>query len=130
MLNEEKQLRQIIRSIIREAMDGMLVTEGKGKKGSKNKQGKKVVGKGKDTKTIKNSKVKVKRQRVTEKLKSSTTNCAPYAYALWPNKDKDNARSQFYKCRDEKPNDNGEAYSFTDAEITKLYSMLSDEDIN
>ena len=50
---------------------------------------------------------------------------APYAYALWPDKDKDSARSYFYKCLKGEPNDSGVPYEFDDSEINRLYSMLS-----
>lgn len=50
---------------------------------------------------------------------------APYAYALWPGKEKSDARSQFSKCLWGKLNDDGFPYSFTDAEITRLYSMIT-----
>lgn len=50
---------------------------------------------------------------------------APYAYALWPDKDKDSARSYFYKCLKNELNDSGVPYEFSDAEINHLYSMIS-----
>lgn len=50
---------------------------------------------------------------------------APYAYALWPDKDKDSARSYFYKCLKGEKNDSGVPYEFDDSEINRLYSMLS-----
>ena len=50
---------------------------------------------------------------------------APYAYALWPEKEPSDARSQFSKCLWGKLNDDGYPYSFTDAEIAHLSSMIS-----
>ena len=69
-----------------------------------------------------------KRQRVIERLKSDKVDVAQYAYALWPDKDEDSARSYFYKCLDGKTNDNGDIYKFSDKEINTLYSLLSNEE--
>lgn len=113
----ETQLRQAIRRMIKESIQEIAnekLNEEKEKKQNDS-----------STKTIRNSNVKVLRKRVIERLKDKTTDCAPYAYMLWPEKDKDNARSQFYKCRDGELNDNGDAYSFTDQEIVKIASMLT-----
>jgi len=50
---------------------------------------------------------------------------APYAYSLWPEKEKSDARSQFSKCLWGKLNDDGYPYSFTESEISHLYNMIS-----
>lgn len=79
------------------------------------------------------SKNKTKKKAITQSLKTRIISIlrqdeidkAPYAYKLWPKKDKDSARSYFYKCLNQKKNEDGVPYSFTDKEFTKLYSLLS-----
>lgn len=67
-----------------------------------------------------------KKKRIIQYLKDEKTDIAPYAYELWPDKDKDSARSYFYKCLDGKTNDNGDVYSFSDDEFNRLHSMITD----
>lgn len=66
-----------------------------------------------------------KKTRIIEILKQDEVDKAPYAYALWPDKEKDSARSYFYKCLNQEKNDDGVPYSFSDREFNRLYSMLS-----
>lgn len=65
-----------------------------------------------------------RRKRVIEYLKNDSSDCAPYAYKLWPDTDKDTARGYFYKCRD-----NEYGARFSDDEINRLYSMISSNTI-
>lgn len=69
-----------------------------------------------------------KRQRVIDYLKQDKVDIAQFAYDLWPDKDEDSARSYFYKCLDGKLNDSGEHYRFSDEEVNRLYSMISDNE--
>lgn len=65
-----------------------------------------------------------RRKRVIEYLKNASSDCAPYAYKLWPDTDEDTARGYFYKCRD-----NEYGARFSDDEINRLYSMISSNSI-
>lgn len=121
-LNEEKVLRAKIKSMIRESLfdSGYNMFE----KESPEKSNKSKDNKGKTS----NSSLK-KRQRVLQALKADEVDVAQYAYKLWPNKDEDTCRSYFYKCLDGKEDDNGNPYKFSDEEINRLYSMLSNKSI-
>lgn len=70
-----------------------------------------------------------RRERVISRLKSDGVDVAQYAYRLWPDKDKNSARSYFYKCLDGKTNDTGDVYKFTSDEINRLYSMLANNEL-
>ena len=116
-LKEEIQLKNYIKGIIKENFfnDFGVAEKSKSKRGNHSDATK--------------NKMPGKRAHVISMLKNPGLDNAPYAYKLWPRKDKANARSQFYKCRDGEKNDNGDVYSFTDREIVRLYSMLSDPDV-
>ena len=66
------------------------------------------------------------KRRIIQYLKDEKTDIAPYAYELWPDKDEDSARSYFYRCLDNKTNDEGDVYSFSDDEFNRLHSMITD----
>lgn len=70
-----------------------------------------------------------RRKRVISYLKSDGVNVAAFAYSLWPDKDKDSARSYFYKCLNGEKNDNGAFYNFSDDEINTLYTKISSRSI-
>lgn len=70
-----------------------------------------------------------RRKRVISYLKSDGVNVAAFAYSLWPDKDKDSARSYFYKCLNGEKNDNGTFYNFSDDEINSLYNKISSHSI-
>ena len=59
-----------------------------------------------------------KRRTVSQLLKDKKIDYAPIAYKLWPDMSEDAARSWFSKKVD------GKNESFTDEEISKVYSML------
>lgn len=84
-------------------------------------------GDGKDDrkKEKKNMAAASKRARVIQWLKDDSVNCAEIMRKLWhpASKKEDAARSYFYKCRDGELNDSGVAYSFSDKDINKLYSI-------
>ena len=67
--------------------------------------------------------------RVIQALKKKGVNKAQYAYKIWPNKDKDSARSYFYKCLNHEKNDDGDVYSFDAEDTTKLRSALTNDSI-
>lgn len=85
----------------------------------------------KPSKSNKKSKAQRKRTSVLHYFKQRTKDgnllhkLAPFAYALWPEKDDANARSEFTKCLWGRLNDDGYPYSFTDDEINSLESMIS-----
>ena len=70
-----------------------------------------------------------KRQRVVSRLKDPGVDVAQYAYQLWPDKDEDSARSYFYKCLNGEKNDSGVPYKFSDDEVNRLYSLLSNDSL-
>ena len=55
-----------------------------------------------------------RRLKVIHVLQSPQVDLAQYAYKLWPNKDKDSARSYFYKCLNREKDDNGNGKQTTD----------------
>ena len=63
---------------------------------------------------------------------------AQYAYRLYgiePKKGEDtndmkNARSKFMKCLNHETNETGYPYSFTTAEVNRLYSIISNNQLN
>lgn len=146
-LIKESDLKNMIRSLVRESLEGFdfndpNLTE-RDKKSSKKKPGK---GKKKSDKILyknhekhiknlkskkdRNEKAKIRQQVLNyfrRKTKRGTlvVKSAPYAYALWPDLEKSNARSQFTKCLWNKLNDDDYPYSFTDAEISQLRGMIS-----
>ena len=112
-LNEEKILRETIKNIIRETIfDYFNNEEQSDKEDSEDRQAK-----------------KMSKSRVINQLKSKGINKAQFAYKLWPEKDKDSARSYFYKCLNHETNDDGDVYSFDDKEATELRSMLNNQQL-
>ena len=126
-LQESIELKKRIKNILKEDFQNYFATNEKSNKGdySDGSQGNKEDGVSDAVK----QKIPGKRGHVITMLKNPGLDNAPFAYRLWPNKDKANARSQFYKCRDGEKNDNGDVYSFTDKEIVRLYSMLTDTNV-
>ena len=131
---ERQMLQEHINMMVENIVDEEFLAE-KGKKKKKKKTNKKTSDdKDKnDSKTnkrinSKNTKAASRRARVIKWLKDPTINCAEIMRKLWkpsPRKE-DAARSFFYKCRDGALNDSGVAYSFSDAEINKLYAIKND----
>lgn len=126
-LKEEQILKNYVKGLIREAFETMAsdymrennVSEKKSKTPHKKREGKK-------------ENMMYRRRAVIDALDTEKhgqgeikLDVAPYAYALWPDKDKDSARSYFYKCLKNELNDSGVPYEFSDAEINHLYSMIS-----
>ena len=66
-----------------------------------------------------------KRKAVMQWLDSALELHSVLSYKLFPNIDKDSARSEFSKKYNGE-DANGKAYDFTSSEITKLYNMRSD----
>lgn len=69
-------------------------------------------------------------QQVISYFKKPGINNAPYAYKLWPKKEKANARSLFAKRLNRATNDDGVEYKFKPEEINKLYSLISSDALN
>lgn len=119
MINEmqEKLLKKKIKKIIREVIkennffeNGYFETEEKNepKSGNVNKKGSENT-----------------RQEVEKWVGSSLQKDSRLAYELWPEKDKDTARSLFAKKANGK-DANGNAYEFTEPEIVKLANIKDD----
>lgn len=131
---EKQMLQEHINMMVENIVDEEFLAE-KGKKKKKKKANKKTSddkdkNDSKKNKRInsKNTKAASRRARVIKWLKDPTINCAEIMRKLWkpsPRKE-DAARSFFYKCRDGALNDSGVAYSFSDAEINKLYAIKND----
>ena len=131
---ERQMLQEHINMMVENIVDEEFLAE-KGKKKKKKKANKKTSddkdkNDSKKNKRInsKNTKAASRRARVIKWLKDPTINCAEIMRKLWkpsPRKE-DAARSFFYKCRDGALNDSGVAYSFSDAEINKLYAIKND----
>lgn len=69
--------------------------------------------------------IKGKEEAVLKWLNSAQELHSVLAYELWPNKDRDSARSEFskkYRGHD----DDGKEYHFDDVEINTLYNMRDD----
>ena len=114
---EEKQLKEKIKEMVIESVfDFMQNHESK----SNDKE---------DNQDTNKSNKKATKSRVIDALKSKGIDKAQYAYKLWPEKDKDSARSYFYKCLNHKKNDDGDTYSFDSDEFTKLNTMLTNKQI-
>jgi len=128
-INEERILKDYIKELVRESFETLAssyhqennMLEKKSKKTSEHKK-----------KSKRKHGMAMRRRAVIDALDTERKgqgeiklDVAPYAYALWPEKDKDSARSYFYKCLKGEVNDSGVPYEFDDAEINRLYSMLS-----
>lgn len=126
---KESQLTNIIRNIIRESLEEYDFGDPNlYEKGSKSKD--KESSKDNPEKELDKHVRKAKREVLNffkKRSKNGTliNKSAPYAYALWPEKEKSDARSQFSKCLWGKLNDDGYPYSFTEGEISHLYTMIS-----
>lgn len=129
---KESQLTNIIRNIIRESLEeydfgdpNLYEKRKKSTKSIKKKPEKK------DPEKEFDKHVRKAKREVLNFFKKRSKNgtlinkSAPYAYALWPEKEKSDARSQFSKCLWGKLNDDGYPYSFTEGEISHLYTMIS-----
>lgn len=65
-----------------------------------------------------------KRNSVMTMLRDEKYDHAALAYAIWPDMDKDTARSLFSKCVSGKKDNNGVVRHFSDEDINKLYEIL------
>lgn len=120
-LNEEKKLKSIIKRMVKESIFDIInggMTEKKSSEKSKKRDS--------EDKRISDK----KKKRILQALKDKKVDVAQYAYKLWPDKDKDSARSYFYKCLDGKTNDDGDVYSFNDEEFIRLESLLTNSQPN
>lgn len=77
--------------------------------------------KGKKYSRIDNLSDGAKRRNITNRLNDKKINYAPIAYELWPDMSKDAARSWFSKKV------NGKNESFTDDEVSQIYSLLNNK---
>lgn len=66
----------------------------------------------------------MKRNAVMKALKDPKYNHAQLAYALWPDMDKDTARSLFAKMANGTPDNDGVIRHFSDEDINSLYQMI------
>lgn len=66
----------------------------------------------------------MKRNAVMKALKDPKYNHAQLAYALWPDMDKDTARSLFAKMANGTPDNDGVVRHFSDEDVNKLYQMI------
>lgn len=106
-----EEVRNLCENMAREAMQN-IIEEGK-----------------KKTRKKKSGKSNTKNKTVLSKLNSKAVNSADYYYRLYgakTKKQKAAARSLGYKKAKGERNDNGDPYSFTPAELTRLGSMMGD----
>lgn len=68
-----------------------------------------------------------KRQRVVSVVKNDLVKYSTLAYRLWPDMDKDTARSLFSKKLNGKPDADGQVREFTEAEVNTLDDLLKAE---
>lgn len=120
MKMNEATLRQYIRKVVRESIFDEIAGLPENTESDKKEDEKP-----KDSVGGKKGRMTHVKDVVIKTLKEPETDCAPFAYELWPEKDKDSARSYFYKCRDGKSNENGSHYTFTDDEFNAIYKMLN-----
>lgn len=66
----------------------------------------------------------MKRNAVMKALKDPKYNHAQLAYALWPDMDKDTARSLFAKMANGTPDNDGVIRHFNDEDVNKLYQLI------
>lgn len=119
---DDKILMESIKRAVRESIFDIVNGADMYEKKSESEKEKK----SKDSEDKKNIKATKLRKRVIRALKNEKVDVAQYAYALWPEKEEDSARSYFYKCLDGKLNDDGDPYSFSDEEIIRLHGLLTD----
>lgn len=126
-LNEDELSYVIAESVKKIVNEGLFDFDMNEKKNSEKKHTKKKQKKHKKSSETdwRNGMTNDKKTRIISVLQQDELDKAPYAYALWPDKDEDSARSYFYKCLNQEPNDDGVPYSFSDKEYNKLYSLLS-----
>ena len=103
--NEYRILNEKICSIMRKVLNEEKTNEKSNKKNDD-----------KDTSCV------AKRQTVIKWLNSAQELHSVLAYRLWPSRNKDSARSLFYKKYRGGDSD-GNEYSFTNIEINKLFNM-------
>ena len=70
------------------------------------------------------SDIDMKRNAVMKALKDPKYNHAQLAYALWPDMDKDTARSLFAKMANGTPDNDGVIRHFSDEDVNSLYQMI------
>lgn len=68
--------------------------------------------------------LEMKRNAVMKALKDPKYNHAQLAYALWPNMDKDTARSLFAKMANGTPDNDGVIRHFSDEDVNSLYQLI------
>ena len=66
----------------------------------------------------------MKRNAVMKALKDPKYNHAQLAYSLWPDMDKDTARSLFAKMANGTPDNDGVVRHFSDEDINSLYQLI------
>lgn len=66
----------------------------------------------------------MKRNAVIKALKDPKYNHAQLAYSLWPDMDKDTARSLFAKMANGTPDNDGVVRHFNDEDVNSLYQMI------
>jgi hypothetical protein len=66
----------------------------------------------------------MKRNAVMKALKDPKYNNAQLAYSLWPDMDKDTARSLFAKMANGTPDNDGVIRHFNDTDVNSLYQMI------
>ena len=114
-INEERILKNTIKKMVRESIfdliNGGVVEKKKESKSEKSEDSSKVPNK--------------RKKRILQALKDKKVDIAQYAYRLWPEKKKSSARSYFYKCLKGKKNNLGNVYSFSDDELIRLESLLT-----
>ena len=66
----------------------------------------------------------MKRNAVMKALKDPKYNHAQLAYALWPDMDKNAARSLFAKMANGTPDNDGVIRHFNDEDVNKLYQLI------
>lgn len=68
--------------------------------------------------------VGMKRNAVMKALKDPKYNHAQLSYNLWPNMDKDTARSLFSKMATGTPDNDGVVRHFSDEDVNSLYQLI------
>ena len=66
----------------------------------------------------------MKRNAVKSALKDPKYNHAQLAYRLWPDMDKDTARSLFAKMANGTPDNDGVVRNFSEEDINTLYQLI------
>ena len=66
----------------------------------------------------------MKRNAVIKALKDPKYNHTQLAYSLWPDMDKDTARSLFAKMANGTPDNDGVIRHFSDEDVNSLYQMI------